>query len=168
MVEGLAVNAANSAQVLAEIDLVVVGDDRDRAGPRIRRELNRHGAKAACTAPDEHDVAFANSMRLPAEEHAVGSRTYEGRCGRCFPGQMLGLGHALMGLDFGELSERPPGRLVAPDPEARAIHRVLAGEHFGRVYVPTAAVHHHFVPDLDVRNVGAGLPDDAGGIRTAN
>src|SRR5688572_18678176 len=122
MVEGLAVNATDSAQVLAEIDFVVVGDNRDRAGPRVSRELNRHGSKATCAAPDEHDVAFANRMRLPAEEHAVRRRTYERRCRRCFPGQVLRLGHALMGLDFGELRERPPGRLVAPYPEARAVH----------------------------------------------
>ena len=101
-------------------------------------------------------------------QHAIGGRADEhvGRGG--FPGQVLGLGQALMRLHLGELREAAPVGFVAPDLLAVAQHRIFAGENVRIVGVPHAAVNNDFVANFHVGNLRTDFPDDAGCIGTAD
>jgi hypothetical protein len=169
VVEVVAVDAAFGAELHAVVELVFAGDHGDRGGARGLDDLDRHRAEPARAAPDQGDVAFLDGVLAPAVQHPPGGGADQG-VGRGFlPGHVLGLGHALLGLDLGELGEAAPVGLVAPDPEGGRVHRVAAAlDPDGAVRLPLAAVHDDLVADLDVGDVLADLVDDAGGVAAAD
>src|SRR5207249_9444267 len=130
-------------------------------------DLDRLGAEAAGAAPHEHGVARANGVRRPGHEHAIGRRADQHVGGRGLPGEVLRLRQALVLLHAGELGEAPPVGLVAPDPEARAEHRIPARPHDRVVGGPRAAVDDDVVAHVDVADVATDLPHDARGIAAA-
>ena len=168
MAKVLAINATDSAEAFTKGERGFVGDDGDRFRALLCGELNGHGTEAAPAAPDEDDVVLADSVFLPAEEHAVRSGPHQRRCGGGFPREVLRLGHAHVTLDARELGERAPVRLVAPDLERRVVHRVFAGEHAGGVHVPLAAMRNDLVADLHVRDSAPDGVNDARRVGSAD
>ena len=142
--------------------------DRDRDAAHRLGDLDRLAAEAARRPPDEDDVALADGVGRPAGEHPVGGGADEHVGGGRGPGEVGRLGEHLVGLDPGELGERPPIRLVAPDPVARGGDRVATRLDPGVLDVPDAAVDDHLVADLDVLDALADLPDDPGGVAAAD
>ena len=163
-VEVLSVQHALGPEPHDELALVLVRDDAD--GVRARRvdQLDRIGAKTPRGAPDQHVHAGLQFVRLVPEQHPVGGGQRQGVAGGLFPGQVLGAGHQLLGLDAGELREGAVGRLVAPDALGRRIHRV-APVAFLVVAVVLVAVDDDLVADLPVADLVAHLPDDPRGVR---
>ena len=125
--EPLAVDVALGAERLAVLALLVAAHDRDRAAAGVHDELDRERPEPAGAAPHQDDVAGLHGVRRPAEQHPV--RRGAGQRGRrrLLPREVLGLRQALMRLDLGELRERPPARVVAPDAERVREPRVAAG-----------------------------------------
>ena len=103
-------------------------------------------------------------MRVVAEEHAVGGGQRQRVAGRFLPSQVLGADHQLLRLDARELGERPVGRLIAPDPLARGIHRIAAVALL-IVAIVLVAVDHDLVADFPVLHLVAHGPDDARRVR---
>src|SRR5690606_6310429 len=68
VIEILAVDGANRAELLAEVNFVVVRNHCDWPGAHLRGQLNRHRAEAARTAPDQHNIAFLDLVWRPTEE----------------------------------------------------------------------------------------------------
>ncbi len=106
-------------------------------------------------------------MRWPAHQHTVGGGGAKHVTGRFFPGQVLGLGLALVRLRAGELTVAAVVGLVAPYPRRRREHRVLAGEHPRIVRFPPAAVDHDLVANRDLGDLVANGPDDARAVASA-
>ena len=80
---------------------------------------------------------------------------------------MRGLGQQLLGLDLGELRERAPARLVAPD-LLRGRGQGVEAVDLGVLVGGLVAVDDDLVAGLPARHAGADLPDDARGVRAAD
>ena len=138
------------------------------ARPPLRADdLEREAAEAAGGAPDQHHVALLDRVRLPAHQHAVGGGGAEQEAARRLPRETLRLGDALVRLGAGELAVAAVVRLVAPDAGGLGEHRILAGQHPRVVGSPPPAVHDDLVADLDVLDVLADCPHDAGAVAAA-
>jgi hypothetical protein len=168
VVEVVAVDAALGAELHAVVELVLARHHGDRHAASGLDDLDGHRAQPARATPDEDDVVLLDGVLAPAVQHAPRCGRDEGVGRGGLPGHVLGLGHALLGLDLGELGEAAPVGLVAPDPEGRGVHRVAAALTDGQVRGPLAAVHDDLVADLDVGDVLADLVDDAGGVAAAD
>jgi hypothetical protein len=97
-------------------------------------------------------------------QHSPGGRRDQRVGCRFFPVHVLWLRHALMALDSCELGKTAEIGFVTPDFERRRVHRIAATLDPRAVAVPLAAMHYHFVTDLDVGNVLADGVNDAGSI----
>src|SRR5579885_2527088 len=168
VLEVLAVYTAFGAELPAEFYFPIIADDPDRNAAFGLHDLNRHRAESARCAPDEHHVAFADGVRRPSHQHPVCGGTDECGSGGFLPGEVPGLGHALMRLDLGELREASPVGLVAPDLERGVVHGVVAVAHGRTIPVPYAAVDHHPVSDLDVGDILANGINDSGGVASSD
>ena len=141
------------------------GHDGDGPGTGERGQLDPQRPEPAGGAPHEHHVALLHGVRGPAVEHAVGRRAREGGRRGLLPREALGLRQALVRLHLGELRERAPARVVAPDAERRRETRVPALGHPRVVEVPLAGVHDDVVAHAYVRDALSHRVHDAGGIR---
>ncbi len=131
-------------------------------------DLDGHGAETAGAAPDQHRIVRLHLVFGPAVQHAIRGRADQDVGRGLFPVHVLGLRHALVRLDLGELGEAAVVGLVSPDPERRRVHRVVAGLDPRAVAAPHAAVDDDLVADLHVGDVLADLVDDARGIAAAD
>src|SRR5262249_40058341 len=77
------------------------------------------------------------------------------------------LGQALVRLRAGELAVAAVVRLVSPDARALGQHRILAGEDPWIIRPPPSAVDDDLITHLDVLDVLADRPDDAGAVAAA-
>ena len=168
VVELAAVDATLRAQLHAVVDLVFAGDDGDRNGARRLGDLDRHRAEPAGAAPNQHRVAAPHLVLGPAVQHSPGGGGDQHVGSRLLPGHVLRLGHALVRLHPGELSETAVVGLVAPNAERGRVHRIVAGDHPGILRIPGGAVDHDLIADFHVLDVLADLVDDARGIRAAD
>jgi hypothetical protein len=163
--ELVAVDPPCGAELRDQRALLGRGDDADclRAGGLA--QLRGEDAEAAGRAPDQDAVA---GLQLHAvEQHAVGGEVGQAVGGRLFPGEVLGLGQELLGLDLRELGERAPARLVAPDLLRRRGQRVEAVD-LGVLVGGLVAVDDDLVAGLPARHAGADLPHHAGGVGAAD
>ena len=160
VVEVLAIDDADGTEALAEVDLVVAGDDGDRAAADRGGDLDPHRAKAPGTAPDQHDVIRLDNVRRPSHQHAVSGRGTEHVAARLLPSKVFGLGLTLVRLRLGELAEATVVGLVAPDLGALGQHRVASGQHPWILRVPPATMDDYLVAWLHVGDIVADLPDD--------
>ena len=110
---------------------------------------------------------MAGLQLAAVDEHPVGGEVGQPVGGRLLPREMLGLGQQLLGLDLAELSERAPGRLIAPDLLGRGGQRIQAVD-LGILVRRLVAVDDDLVAGLPARDALADLPDDAGGVRAAD
>ena len=136
VVELLAVDGALGAELDAEVVLLLAEMTATGIAAARRRDLDRLAAEPAGAAPDQHDVVLLDLVRRPAHQHAVGGRADQHVGRRGLPRQVLRLRQALVRLHARELREAAPVGLVAPDAEARAVHRVAARLHDRVVRVP--------------------------------
>ena len=160
-----AVDVADGAELLDQLALLVGGDDADRVGAGQRAQLGGEHAQAAGGAPDQDLVA---GLQLAAvDQHPVGGEVGQPVGGRLLPGEVLGLGQQLLGLDLAELRERAPGRLIAPDLLAGRGQRIEAVD-LGILVGGLVAVDDDLVAGLPAGHALADLPDDAGGVGAAD
>ena len=160
-----AVDVADGAELLDQLALLLAGDDADGVGAGQRAQLGGEHAEAAGGAPDQHPVA---GLQLAAvDQHPVGGEVGQAVGGGLLPGEVLGLGQQLLGLDLAELGERAPGRLVAPDLLAGGGERIEAVD-LGILVGGLVAVDHDLVAGLPAGDALADLPDDARGVRAAD
>ena len=165
LAELAAVDVVDGAELLDQLALLVGGDDADRVRARGLAELGREHAEPAGGAPDQHVVA---GLELAAvEQHPVGGEVGEPVGRRLDPGEVARLRQQLLGLDLGELGERAPGRLVAPDLLARRRHRVEPVD-LDVLVGGLVAVDHDLVAGLPAGDALADLPDDPRGVRAAD
>ncbi len=122
--ELVAVDEALGAELLDERALLRGGDDAHAFGAGRPAQLGGEDAQAAGGAPDEH--ALAGLERRAVHQHAVGGEVGQPVGRRLLPREVRGLGQQLLGLDLGELRERAPARLVAPDLLRRRGQRIEA------------------------------------------
>ena len=135
------------------------------SAPAARAQLRGEDAQAAGGAPDEHAVA---GLQLRAvHEHPVGGEVGQPVGRGLLPREVRGLGQQLLGLDLGELRERAPARLVAPDLLRGRGQRVEAVD-LGVLVGGLVAVHDDLVAGLPARDAGPDLPHDARGVRAAD
>ena len=168
VVEFVAVDAAFGAELHAVVEFVFAGDHGHRGRSSGFDDLNGHGSQATGAAPDQGDISLLDGVGAPAVQHAPGGGRDQGvGCG-FFPVHVLGLGHALLGLNLGELGEAAPVGFVTPDAEGRRVHGIAAALDPSTVAAVLAAVHHDFVAHLDVGHVLADFVDDAGGVAAAD
>ncbi len=159
------VDVVDGAEALDQLALLGRGDDADAVGARRGAQLRREHAETARGAPDQDPLA---GLQFAArDQHAVGGEVDEAVGGRLRPAQGLWLGQELLGLDLGELGERAPGRLIAPDLLRGRRHRVEA-VHLGILIGSLITVHHDLVARPPARDAGSDLPDDPGGVRAAD
>ena len=168
MRECRAVHASARAERSAELDLIVGGNDGNWNRSGGAGNLDGLAAESTGATPYEHDVAFADRMRQPAVEHAIRGRAHEHVGGGGLPREMRRLRQTLVRLYLRELREAPPVGLVAPDPERRAEHRILAGLGEGAITIPLAAMDHDGIADLQVGDVMTDLVHNARRIGTAD
>src|SRR3954454_3662430 len=160
-----AVDEALGAELLDQLALLVGVDDAHALGARGPADLRREDAQAARGAPDQDLLA---GLQVAARhEHAPGGEVHEAVGRGLLPGQLRRLGQQLLGLDLGELRERAPRRLVAPDALRRRGHRVQAVD-LGVLVGGLVAVDDDLVALLPARDARADLPDDARGVRAAD
>ncbi len=160
-----AVDVADGAELLDQLALLLGGDDADGVGAGQRAQLGGEHAQAAGGAPDEDPVA---GLQLAAvDQHPVGGEVGQPVGGRLLPGQVLGLGQQLLGLDLAELGERAPGRLIAPDLLGRGGQRVQAVD-LGILVGGLVAVDDDLVAGLPAGDALADLPHDARRVRAAD
>jgi hypothetical protein len=163
--ELVAVDVVHRAELLDQLALLRRRHDPDRVGARGLAELRREDAEPAGGAPDEHVMARLEPAAV--DEHAVGGEVGEPVGRGLDPREVGGLGQELLGLDLGELGERPPGGLVAPDLLARGRQRVQAVDlHvlIGRL----VAVDDHLVTRLPLGDARADRPDDTRRVGAAD
>src|SRR5205807_7132713 len=91
MVEVLAVDEPESAELHAELALLVAAHDGHGLPARLTDDLDRHRAESAGAAPHEHRIALADDVRRPAVEHAVRGGTDERRGRGFLPREVRGL-----------------------------------------------------------------------------
>ena len=101
------------------------------------------------------------------DEHPVGGEEGEPVGRGLLPGERLGLGQQLLGLDLAELRERAPGRLVAPDLLRGRGHRVEP-VHLDVLVGGLVAVHDDLVAGLVARDALADGPDDPARVGAAD
>ena len=111
--ELVAVDVAVGAELHDQLALLLGGDDADALRPGRLAELHREHAEAAGGAPDQDLVAGLQIALV--DQHPVGGEVGEPVRGGLLPGEVLGLPQQLLRLDLGELGERAPRGLVAPD-----------------------------------------------------
>src|SRR3954449_9749934 len=92
----------------------VANTPRPPAAPPIGAGLRPNPAGPPRRAPDQH--AMAGLEPHAVDQHAVRGEVRQPVRGRFVPRQVRGLGQQLLRLHLGELGERAPARLVAPDP----------------------------------------------------
>ena len=163
--ELVAVDVVDGAEPLDQLALLGRGDDADRVGAGRLAELGREHAEPAGGAPDQHVVAGLELALV--DQHPVGGEVGEAVGARLRPGEVLGLRQQLLGLDLGELGERAPGRLVAPDHLAGRGERVEAVD-LDVLVGGLVAVEHDLVAGLPLGHALADLPDDAGAVGAAD
>ena len=93
----------------------------------------------------------------------VGGGVHQARGGGLLPGQVLGLGHQLVGLDQRELGQPAEVGLEAPDPLLRVHHRVVVPG--GVLQLHGQAVRDDLVAGLPLGHTGADAQHDAGQVR---
>ena len=147
--ELVAVDEALGAELLDERALLRRGDDADAVGAGGAAQLRGEDAQAAGGAPDEH--ALAGLQLRAVHEHAVGGEVRQPVGGGLLPREVRGLGQQLLGLDLGELRERAPARLVAPDLLRGRGQRVEAVD-LGILVGGLVAVHDDLVAGLPARD----------------
>jgi hypothetical protein len=157
VIEVIAVDAAFGAQLHAVVELVLARDHGDRCGADRLGDLDRHRTETARPAPDQHDIALLDRAGTPAMQHPPGGGRDQRIRRRLFPGHVLGLGHALLGLYPGELGKTAIIGFVTPDLEGRRVHRIAAFLDPLAIAAVLTAMHHHFVTDLDVGDILADL-----------
>src|SRR3954451_236476 len=163
--ELVAVDVVARAQRPHELALPGRAHHTERLRARQPAELVGEHAEAAPAAPDQHAVALLQLGLV--DEHAIGGEVGQPVGGGLLPGQRLGLGQQLLGLDLAELRERAPGRLVAPDALRRRRERVEPVD-LDVLVGGLVAVDDHLVAGVPARDALAHLPDDAGGVRAAD
>ena len=134
-------------------------------GARQRAQLGGEHAEAAGSAPDQH--ALPGLEVAAVDQHPVGGEVRQAVGGRLFPGQVLGLGKQLLGLDLAELGERAPAGLIAPDLLTGGRQRVEAVD-LGVLVGGLVAVDHDLVAGLPAGHALADLPDDSRGVGAAD
>src|SRR6185437_4313172 len=116
-----------------------------RVGAEELADLDREDPEAAGRAPHQHVVARLD-LRAP-DQHPVGGEVGETVRRRLLPAELLRLLHELLRLHLGELRERAPARLVAPDLLLRAGHWIEAVT-LGALAARLVAVDDHLVARL--------------------
>ncbi len=109
----------------AEVGLLAAGDDADRGGAAGQRVLGGVGAEATACTPDEDVVALLHRGAVARDQLPVGGGVHQARRGGLLPGEVLGLGHQLVGLDEGKLGKAAEVGLEAPDALLRVEHGVV-------------------------------------------
>ncbi len=112
--------------------------------------------------PDQHVVALLHAAAVAGDELAVRGGVDEPGGRRLLPGQVLGLGHQLVGLDQGEFGESAVVGLEAPDPLGRVEHGVVVA--VGGLQLHRQAVRDDAVAGPPVRDAGSGAQHDAGHV----
>ena len=163
--ELVAVDVVHRAELLHELSLVGARDHADSVGAGQRADLRREHAEPAGGAPDQHAVAGLDVAA--GDQHAVGREVDEPVRGGLVPGEALRLRQQLLRLDLGELGERAPGGLVAPDLLARRGERIEA-VNLGVLVGGHVAVDDDLVAGLPARDALADLPDDSRRVRAAD
>ena len=110
---------------------------------------------------------MAGLQLAAVDQHPVGGEVGQPVGGRLLPGEVLGLGQQLLGLDLAELGERPPGRLIAPDLLAGRGQRVKAVD-LGVLVGGLVAVDDDLVAGLPAGDALADLPHHPRRVRAAD
>src|SRR5262249_47245595 len=148
----LAIDAADRAQALAKLDLVVGGDHRDRQTAERADDLDGLAAEPSRTSPNQHRVTGLHHVRPPAPQHAKRGRADQHVSGGRLPGQVRWFWQTLVLLHAGELREAAPVGLITPNALGGREHRILAGLDVWAVAIPDAAVDDHVIPNAKLRD----------------
>ena len=118
--------------------------------PGSRRRPARTGWRTTPSppdgAPDQHDVALLHAGAVARDQLPVRGGVHQPGDGGLLPGQVVGLGHQLVGLDQGELGQAAEVGLEAPDPLLGVEHRVVVA--VGALQLDRQAVRDHLVAGL--------------------
>jgi hypothetical protein len=157
-----AVHHVPAAEPVDQVRLGRRADHGHRDAAAGQHQLHRVPAEAARGAPDQNHVALLHHRAARAHQHPVRGGRAQRRAGRLLPGQVLGLGQQLAGLDDREVGQaaevglEPPGPLVAG-------HGVLVGHRVLAVHV--RGRDHHPVAGRPAAHGGAGPHHHAGRVR---
>ena len=156
---GGAVDDVLAAHRLEQLHPLGARHHADGGAAAVEHELDAVGADAAGGAPHEHAVALLHLGGVAADEHAVAGRGAQPVDRRLLPGEVLGLGHELVGLHDGQVGEAAEVRLEAPDALVGGEHRVVVGRRV--LVVEVVAVHDDPVAGLPVAHRRADPQHDA-------
>jgi hypothetical protein len=159
---GRAVDHVLAAHVAQQVGPLLLGHDAHGDAAAVEHQLDGVGADAAGGTPYEHRVALAHAGGMAADEHAVAGRGAQAADRRLLPGEVLGLGHELVGLDDRQVGEAAEVGLEAPDALVGGQHRVVVGG--GVLVVEEVAVDGDPVARLPVPHGVADAEDDAGRV----
>ena len=148
----------------AQLGLVLAGDHADRDGPARQRVLGGVGAQAAAGPPDQDVVALRHRGAVARDQLAEGGRVHQAGRRGLLPGQVLRLGHQLVGLDDGQLGQAAEVGLVAPDALLGVEHGVVVA--VGALQLHGQAVGDDLLPRLPHGHAGPGAQHHARHVRT--
>ena len=147
----------------AQLGLVLAGDHADRDRPAGQRVLGGVGAQAAAGPPDQDVVALLHRGAVVRDQLPEGGRVHQARRRGLLPGQVLRLGHQLVGLDQGQLGQAAEVGFVAPDALFRVEHGVVVP--VGAFQLHGQAVGDDLLARLPDGHPGAGAQHHARQVR---
>ena len=138
----------------AQVCLALAGHDADRNRPARQRVLGGVSAQATAGSPDQDVVALLHRRAVVRDQLPEGGRVHQARRRGLLPGEVLGLGHQLVGLDQRQLGQPAEVGLVAPDALLRVEHGVVVP--VGAFQLHRQAVGDDLLTRLPDRHPGAG------------
>src|SRR5262249_2995111 len=124
---GGAVDDVLAAHRLEELHALRARHHAHGGAAAVEDELDAVGADAAGGTPDEDAVALLHLRGVAPDEHAVAGGGAQPVDGALLPGEVVRLGHELVGLDDAEVGQAAVVRLEAPDALVGGEHRVVVG-----------------------------------------